>query len=77
MYPTLEPLVQKELKKLLDAKIIFPILHSTWVDNIVIIHNESGKIRICVDFRNLNQASKKDNYLIPPYGTNIPISLLV
>jgi hypothetical protein len=65
MHSTLEPLVQKELKKLLDAKIIFPIHHSTWVDNIVHGRKKSGEIKICVDFRNLNRASEKDNYLVP------------
>ena len=25
----------------------------------------SGEIRICIDFRNLNRASLKDNYLVP------------
>jgi hypothetical protein len=25
-----------------------------------------GDIKLCVDFRNLNRASKKDNYLVPP-----------
>ncbi|KAH9327896.1 hypothetical protein KI387_000004, partial [Taxus chinensis] len=26
---------------------------------------KNGEIRICVDFRNLNQASLKDNYPLP------------
>ena len=25
-----------------------------------------GEIRLCVDFRNLNRASNKDNYMVPP-----------
>lgn len=28
--PIIEPLIMKEVQKLLDAKIIFPIHHSTW-----------------------------------------------
>ena len=27
---------------------------------------KSGEIRLCVDFRNLNRASDKDNYQVPP-----------
>jgi hypothetical protein len=27
---------------------------------------ENGEIRLCVDFRNLNKASDKDNYPVPP-----------
>lgn len=50
---------------MLKARIIFPIHHSTWIDNIVPVHKKNGEIRICVDFWNLNQASLKDNYPLP------------
>ena len=33
--PIIEPLITKEVKKLLDAKIIFPICHSTSLVNLV------------------------------------------
>lgn len=33
--PIIQPLIMKEVKKLLDAKIIFPIHYSTWVANLV------------------------------------------
>jgi hypothetical protein len=55
-----------ELKKLLDAKIIFQVRHSAWVENLVPVRKNSGDICLCVDFRNLNRASKKDNYPVPP-----------
>jgi hypothetical protein len=56
----------QELKKLLDAKIIFQVRHSMWVANLVPVRKKSGEIRLCVDFRNLNRASDKDNYPVPP-----------
>jgi hypothetical protein len=65
-HPSLEPLMYQELKKLLDAKIIFQVRHSTWVENLVPVRKKSGEIRLCVDFRNLNRASEKDNYPVPP-----------
>jgi hypothetical protein len=65
-HPSLEPLMYQELKKLLDAKIIFQIRHSAWVANLVHVIKKSGEIRLCVDFRNLNKASEKDNYPVPP-----------
>lgn len=49
---------------MLDARIIFPIHHSKWLANIALVHKKNGEIRICVDFRNLNQLSLKDNYLL-------------
>ena len=65
MHPSLEPLVKKELNKLLATKIIFPIRHTTLLSNLILVRKKSGDIRICIDFRNLNQASLKDNYPIP------------
>ena len=56
MHPKLEPLIQSEVKKLLDAKIIFKVRHSKWVANLVPVRKNSGEIRLCVDFRNLNHA---------------------
>ena len=57
--------MKKELNKLLEAKIIFLVRHTTWVENLVPVRNKSGDIRICIDFRNMNRASLKDNYPIP------------
>jgi hypothetical protein len=54
------------LKKLLDAKIIFHVRHSSWVENLVSVRKKSGEIRLCVDFRNLNKASEKEKYPVPP-----------
>jgi hypothetical protein len=35
------------------------------VANLVPVRKKSGEIRLCVDFRNLNRSSKKDNYPLP------------
>ena len=51
--------------KLRDARIIKPIRHSSWVSNLVPIRKKNGDIRLCVDFRNLNLSSLKDNYCLP------------
>jgi ribonuclease HI len=63
--PTLLPVMEKEMKKLLDAQIIVPLRYSEWVANLVPVRKKSGEIRLCVDFRNLNRSSKKDNYPLP------------
>jgi hypothetical protein len=65
-HPSPEPLMCQELKKLLDAKIIFQVRHSAWVENLVPVRKKYGEICLCVDFRNLNKASEKDNYPVPP-----------
>ena len=33
----MEPLLQKELKKLSDAKIIFQVHYSSWVENLIVL----------------------------------------
>jgi hypothetical protein len=57
--------MEKEVKKLLDAQIIVPLRYSDWVANLVPVRKKSGEIRLCVDFRNLNRSSRKDNYPLP------------
>jgi hypothetical protein len=55
-----------ELKKLIDAKIIVQVRHSAWVENLVPMRKHSRDIYLCVDFKNLNRSSEKDNYPVPP-----------
>jgi hypothetical protein len=57
--------MEKEVKKLLEAQIIIPLRYLDWVANLVPVRKKSGEIRLCVDFRNLNRSSKKDNYPLP------------
>ena len=66
MHPKLEPLIQNEVKKVLDAKIIFKVRHLEWVSNLVPVRKKYGEIRLWVDFKNLNPTSDKENYPIPP-----------
>ena len=65
MNPKIDPLMRKELTKLLEAHIIFPIKHSSWVANLVPVRKKNGEIRLCVDFRDLNRASLKDHHPLP------------
>src|ERR1700733_11766157 len=65
IHPNLESQIKSELNKLLKAKIIFPVRHSNWVSNMVPVRKKNGDIRICIDFRNLNRASLKDNFPLP------------
>jgi hypothetical protein len=63
--PMLLPIMEREVKKLLDAQIIVPLRYSDWVANLVPVRKKIGEIRLCVDFRNLNRSSRKDNYPLP------------
>ena len=59
------PIIEKEIKKLFGAKIIVTLRFSKWVANLVPVRKKNGEIRLCVDFRNLNRVSLKDNYPLP------------
>jgi hypothetical protein len=58
-------IIRKEMKRMLDAKIIVPLRYSNWVANLVPVRKKSGEIHLCVDFRNLNKCYLKDNYPLP------------
>ena len=57
--------MRNDLSNPIEANIIFPIKHSSWVENFVPIRKKSGEIRICVDFRDLKKASLKDHHPLP------------
>ena len=63
--PMLLPIMEREVKKLLDAQIIVPLRYYEWVANLILIRKKNREIRLCVDFRNLNRSSKKENYPLP------------
>ena len=63
--PMLLPIIEKEIRKMWEANIILPLRFSNWVANIVPIRKKNRKIIICIDFRNLNRYSLKDNYPLP------------
>ncbi|GJS81575.1 reverse transcriptase domain-containing protein [Tanacetum coccineum] len=49
--PKIHDVIKKEVKKLLDAGLIYPILDSPW--------------RVCIDYRKLNEATRKDHFPLP------------
>ena len=58
-------MIEKEVKKLFDAKIIISLRFSKWVANLVPVRKKNREIRLCIDFRKLNRVSLKDNYPLP------------
>jgi len=65
MNPTLKDMVKEELQKLLDARFIYPISNNEWVSPLVFVPKKNGKWRICVDYREVNKATKKDHFPLP------------
>ncbi|XP_058181448.1 uncharacterized protein LOC131299892 [Rhododendron vialii] len=65
MTPEVQKEVKKEMERLFKAKFIRPVKYVEWISNIVPVIKKNGKVRICIDFRNLNTASPKDEYHMP------------
>ena len=65
MNPKLLPLVEKDIKKLFETKIIVSLLLSRWEENLVPVRKKNRAIRMYIEFRNLNRVSLKDHYPLP------------
>ena len=59
---TLRDIFKNELEKLLNIGFIYPILDSQWVSPLVIVPKKGGKWKVCIDYRELNAATKKDHF---------------
>ena len=58
--------VKEEIERLLKAGFVRPAIYADWLANIVpVLKIKTGAVRICVDYRNLNEASPKDEYPMP------------
>nr|GEU40729.1 DNA-directed DNA polymerase [Tanacetum cinerariifolium] len=81
--PKIHDVIKKEVIKLLDAGMIYPISDSPWVSPIhcvpkkggmTVVANENNKLipkrlvtswRVCIDYRKLNDATRKDHFPLP------------
>nr|GEU72117.1 hypothetical protein [Tanacetum cinerariifolium] len=81
--PKIHDVIKKEVIKLLDAGMIYPISDSQWVSPIhcvpkkggmTIVANENNELiptrlvtgwRLCIDYRKLNDATRKDHIPLP------------
>ncbi|XP_012458310.2 uncharacterized protein LOC105779109 [Gossypium raimondii] len=61
--------IKEEVKKQFDTGFLQVVKYSEWVANIVHIPKKDGKVRMCVDYRDLNKASPKDNFPLPHIDT--------
>ncbi|KAL6222115.1 hypothetical protein ACLB2K_005507 [Fragaria x ananassa] len=54
--------VKEEVEKMFKSGIIRVEKYNEWLSNIVHVHKKKGKIRVGVDYRDLNKATPKDVY---------------
>ena len=54
--------IKEEVEKQFDVGFLVVARYPEWVANIVLVPKKDGKVWMCVDYRDLNQASPKDNF---------------
>ena len=54
-----------EIVKLIEVGFIREVKYLTWIANIVPMKKKNGKIRVCVNFRDLNNVCPRDDISLP------------
>ncbi|KAL1349357.1 hypothetical protein AAHE18_07G151100 [Arachis hypogaea] len=62
--PEINVKIKEEMERLIKAKFIRTDRYVEWVSNIVPVMKKNGKLRVCIDFRDLNNATSKDEYFM-------------
>ena len=58
--------LKEELDKLVNTKVITKVTEPTeWVNSLVVVEKPDGKLRICLDPKDLNEAIKRPHYQMP------------
>jgi hypothetical protein len=60
-----------KIQRLLDANVIREVKHSEWLANVVLVPKKNEKMRMCIDFIDLNKACKKILFLLPRIDTSV------
>ena len=56
--------VRRHIQEMLDGGAIQPS-QSPWCNAVVLVRKKDGSLRFCIDFRHLNQMTKKDAFPLP------------
>jgi hypothetical protein len=65
MCPDMLLKVKSEIQKQWDVGFLDVVQYPQWVANVVVVPKKDGKIRVCVDYRDLNKATPKDDFPLP------------
>jgi len=57
--------VKAEAEKLLSTGFIREARYTTWLTNVIMVTKPNDNWRMCVDYKNLNNACPKDSYPLP------------
>ena len=65
MRPDMSKKIKAEVMKQFDAGLLDLTSYPQWVANVVPVPKKDRKVRMCVDYRDLNKASPKDDLPLP------------
>ncbi|KAA0046011.1 RNA-directed DNA polymerase (Reverse transcriptase), Ribonuclease H [Cucumis melo var. makuwa] len=57
--------IKDEVQKKIEAGFLIVSKYPEWVANIIPVPKKDEKVRMCVDYRDLNRANPKDNFPLP------------
>ncbi len=57
--------VKQDINKLLAVRFLQPVEEATWLSPIVVMPKKNGKLKICVNFKKLDKATKQDPCPLP------------
>ncbi|GJT94470.1 reverse transcriptase domain-containing protein [Tanacetum coccineum] len=57
--------IQKEVERLVEAGIMKEVHYHSWLVNPIMVKKHDNSWRMCVDFKDLNEACPKDGYPLP------------
>ena len=63
-------IVQKAIKEMHEQGVVEPS-NSPWMSPIVLVKKKDGTQRFCVDYRKLNEVTRKDSYPLPRIDTTL------
>ena len=63
--PEWAQLVKEDIAKQIKAKFLEVVDYPEWLANVVPVPKKDGKVRVCVDYRDLNKACPKDDFPLP------------
>ncbi|RVW53020.1 Retrovirus-related Pol polyprotein from transposon 17.6 [Vitis vinifera] len=65
LHPRWSLQVKEEIQKQLSVGFLSVVEYPEWLANVVPVPKKDSKVRVCVDFRDLNKASPKDDFPLP------------